>query len=173
MATVPNIIANLAAGTQPAALLDQNWAACAVLANNLSDIPAPAAALATLGGLSATAVLPWTPTDQSGAALSFSAVDAAYQTIGNFVHAYFSLTFPATGSGAATLIGGLPTLAVNGNRGNVAFQVQNSGAGTVFTYGVIIKNTTTFGLWQSTAARLNNVTLSTFTISGIAIYPTT
>lgn len=172
MATVPNIIANLAAGAQPASLLDTNWAACAVLANNLSDIPSPATALATLGGLSASAVTAWTPSDASGAALSFTNVDAAYQTIGNFVHAYFSLTYPATADGTASLIGGLPTNAVNGNRGNVAAILQNNG-GAGLTMAVMIKNTTTFGIWNAINAHIVNSALSTLTISGIIIYPTT
>ncbi len=51
MATVPNIIAAQPAGNVAAALLDQNWAACLVAANNLSDVVTPATALANLGGL--------------------------------------------------------------------------------------------------------------------------
>jgi hypothetical protein len=172
MATVPNIIANLATGNQPASLLDQNWAACAVLANNLSDIPSPSTALATLGGLSASAVLPWTPADASGAGLSFSNVDAAYQTIGNFVHAYFSLTYPATADGTLTLIGGLPINAVNGNRGNVACVLQNDTV-SFLTFGVMVKNTKTFGIWSASAGHFTNANLSTHTFSGIIIYPTT
>jgi len=173
MATVPNIIANLAGGNQPAALLDQNWAACLVAANNLSDVANAAAALANLGGQAQTAVTSWTPIDSSGASLSFTNVDAAYQTIGNFVHAYFSLTFPATASGASTLIGGLPTAAVNGNRGNVAAFLQMTG-GSTSAYGVLIKNSTTFGLWNpSGAARYTNANVTACTFSGMLIYPTT
>lgn len=170
MATVPNIIANLTAGDQPASLLDQNWAACAVLANNLDDIPNPSTALTNLGGLAATTPAPWTPTDASGAALSFSAVSGAFQTIGNLVHAYFSLTFPVTANGTATLIGGLPVLAANNNYANTVGPIQNS-VGLGMTFGVLVKNTLTFQLW--TSGHLINSQFSAATISGILIYPAT
>jgi hypothetical protein len=170
MATVPNIIANLPGGNQPAALLDQNWAACLVAANNLSDVANPATALANLGGQAQSAVTPWTPNDASGASLSFTNVDAAYQTIGNFVYAYFSLTYPSTGNGANAVIGGLPVNIVNSNRGNVAAILQNSGA--TLTYGVGVKNTKTFGLWSGGSVRVNSG-VSGLTISGLIIYPTT
>ncbi len=172
MATVPNIIAGLAAGNQPATLLDQNWAACCVGANNLSDVANAPTALANLGGQSQTAITSWTPVDSSGAGLSFSAVDAQYQQIGNFVHAYFSLTYPATADGSSAVIGGLPTNAVNGNRANVAAFLQTTPAGLTSPYGVVVKNTKTFGIFNiNGGAAYTNANLSTKTISGMIIYP--
>jgi hypothetical protein len=42
-----------------------------------------------------TAPTSWTPTDQSGAGLTFSSVNAAYCKIGNVVFAYGALTYPS------------------------------------------------------------------------------
>ena len=50
----------------------------------------------------------WTPTDQSGAGLSFTVTNSKYTRIGNVIHAYVYLTFPTTASTAIVKIGGLP-----------------------------------------------------------------
>lgn len=50
----------------------------------------------------------WTPTDASGASLSFTGVAGHYTAIGNLVYASANVTYPATASGAAASIGGLP-----------------------------------------------------------------
>ena len=50
----------------------------------------------------------WTPTDGSGASLSFTTVSANYIKIGGTYWASFGLTFPATASGAGVQINGLP-----------------------------------------------------------------
>jgi hypothetical protein len=60
------------------------------------------------GSLPMEATGTWTPSDQSGGGLTFSAVSCKYTRIGNMVHAYGTFTFPANASGATTLIGGLP-----------------------------------------------------------------
>lgn len=50
----------------------------------------------------------WTPSDGSGAGLSFTSVSAAYVKIGQLVVAGFELVYPSTASGTAAKIGGLP-----------------------------------------------------------------
>jgi hypothetical protein len=50
----------------------------------------------------------WTPTDVSGAGLSLTVNDARFVRVGNLMFASFSVTYPATGSGATAKIGGLP-----------------------------------------------------------------
>jgi hypothetical protein len=50
----------------------------------------------------------WTPTDGSGAGLTFTSVSASYVKIGLLVFVQFDLTFPVTASGANVVIGGLP-----------------------------------------------------------------
>jgi hypothetical protein len=56
----------------------------------------------------------WTPTDNSGAGLTFAPVAAAYTKIGRAVIVTCSLTYPVTGSGASASIGGLPFTAYAG-----------------------------------------------------------
>jgi hypothetical protein len=50
----------------------------------------------------------WTPTDASGAGLTFSVSEATYTKVGNTVRVQAFITFPSTASGAAVLLGGLP-----------------------------------------------------------------
>lgn len=50
----------------------------------------------------------WTPTDASGASLSFSNVSAQYTRIGRMVFAYCRLTYPSTVNGNTAIVGGLP-----------------------------------------------------------------
>lgn len=50
----------------------------------------------------------WTPSDQSGAGLSFTGVTARYVKLGKLVFASFVLTFPSTANSSGTSIGGLP-----------------------------------------------------------------
>lgn len=50
----------------------------------------------------------WTPTDASGAGLSFTVAKANYTKIGRIVTAYLQLTYPITVNASAAAIGGLP-----------------------------------------------------------------
>jgi hypothetical protein len=50
----------------------------------------------------------WTPSDQSGAGLTFTGVTARYTRVGRQVTCQAVLTYPATASGSAAKIGGLP-----------------------------------------------------------------
>lgn len=50
----------------------------------------------------------WTPTDGSGAGLSFSSVAGRFTRIGRLVFAEFAVTFPATTSSAGNALSGLP-----------------------------------------------------------------
>lgn len=50
----------------------------------------------------------WTPTDASGAGLSFTIAAARYSKVGKMVTASFRLTYPTTANGASVVIGSLP-----------------------------------------------------------------
>lgn len=50
----------------------------------------------------------WTPTDASGAGLTFTSVSGRYTKVGRMVVAQCNFTFPATASASAIAIGGLP-----------------------------------------------------------------
>jgi hypothetical protein len=50
----------------------------------------------------------WTPTDASGAGLTFTGATGRYVKIGRFVFCAGSMTYPATASGSEAIWGGLP-----------------------------------------------------------------
>jgi len=57
----------------------------------------------------------WTPTDDSGAALTFANVSASYTKIGRQVFAHYYFTYPVTLDASANGVGGLPFTASNVN----------------------------------------------------------
>ena len=58
-------------------------------------------------------IYPWTPTDASGAGLTFTSVDAWYYRVGRLCHAFATFTYPATADGSNSLVGGFPFLTMN------------------------------------------------------------
>ena len=50
----------------------------------------------------------WTPTDVSGAGLSFSTAVGTYTKIGRMIYASTQIVYPSTANGSSALIGGLP-----------------------------------------------------------------
>lgn len=121
-----------------------------------------------------TAPTSWTPTDQSGASLSFTSVSANYTKIGNMVYAYGTLTFPSTVSAAAVTIS-LPVAVPNQTYAAVPSTVTVTGSGPAFTVGArAVKNTSTFNLVNLSAsgnAAQNNSSFSTATLTFLIIYP--
>ncbi len=113
----------------------------------------------------------WTPSDASGAGLTFTSVTAKYVKIGKVVNVWFRLTYPATANGTGMSIGGLPFTADNS---------VNFGAGAIFTTaaspnggltGIVTSNATTFTSVNNAAgATPSNVTLSTALVSGCLTY---
>ena len=68
----------------------------------------------------------WTPTDASGAGLSFSNLDAYYTKIGRMVYAYCRITYPATANANTATIGGLPFTIQNSQGARQAFITYTS-----------------------------------------------
>lgn len=87
----------------------------ATVATSGIAFPATAVAVANVNTLDDYEEGTWTPSDVSGAALSFTAVEGVYTKIGNIVHAAFTLTYPVTASGVDASIGGLPFNSAAGN----------------------------------------------------------
>ncbi|MEI9995084.1 MAG: hypothetical protein WDM91_10850 [Rhizomicrobium sp.] len=114
----------------------------------------------------------WTPTDASGASLSLTSVDAAYTKVGRMVFAYFTLTYPSTASGSTAVIGGLPLTVANRDAaqggGSLSFR-SAAGPNTVRP----IKNTTTFAFYSNAGVAQTNTNMTTVTVSGMLVYPTT
>jgi hypothetical protein len=115
--TTPNI--GVAAGTSLAATSGIAVGGATVATSGIA-FPATAVAVANVNTLDDYEEGTWTPSDVSGAALSFSAVEGVYTKIGNVVHIAATLTYPVTASGIDASIGGLPFTAAAGNTGGGA-----------------------------------------------------
>jgi len=110
----------------------------------------------------------WTPIDSSGASLSFSNVAATYEKIGRLVVARFTLTYPATGSVANAVIGGLPFTTANSNATRQGF-ISYTGETTAARI-LVGTNTTTFEIVTAAGAAVTNLTMASDVIYGCAIY---
>lgn len=111
----------------------------------------------------------WTPTDLSGATLSFVSALGKYTKIGNQVTAWGWVEYPSTASGLDNTIGGLPFNVANQTavRGGFAlgFSQTANAAG-----GILTPNTAYFVLVTSAGVNTTNAQLSTKIVSFAAIY---
>lgn len=103
----------------------------------------------------------WTPTDQSGAGLTFTSVSGSYIQIGNIVCVQATLTFPNTANGSAIAISA-PVAVPNQTYAHSAILPMTSfGNAGIATFGAPIANTSTIGVYSSSAnAPLSNSSLS-------------
>lgn len=116
-----------------------------------------------------TAPTSWTPTDQSGAGLTFTGVNAAYCKIGNVIFAYGTLTYPSTAdthNATISLPVGVPSQsyaavpsAFAGRFANGDVLIANQGASTASIYSA-----------EGSAIRTNS-TYSGKQINFMLIYP--
>lgn len=107
----------------------------------------------------------WTPTDQSGASLTFTAVSAQYCQYGNIVIAYGTLTYPTTADGSNAKIS-LPVAVPN--------QPYASVFGTADGQGQFIKtviNSSIAAIQTAGGVAATNATLSTKIINFFIVYP--
>jgi hypothetical protein len=124
--------------------------------------PAPLA-----GSTSATS---WTPTDQSGASLTFTSVNAQYTRIGNIVFAYGALTYPSTTSPSNASIS-LPVAVPNQS---YAVVFSNKIGNNVQQVLKTVQNTTTATvILNNTGAAVTNSTLSASVLNMFISYPAT
>jgi hypothetical protein len=102
----------------------------------------------------------WTPTDASGAGLSFTTSDAFYTKIGNVVYVSCSVTFPSTANGSPIRFGGLPFTVKAGSNNVYAASIAqtNTSRTDQFTY---IRNTTQIGANTNGNADVANSAYST------------
>ena len=114
----------------------------------------------------------WTPTDVSGAALSFTTAAGYYTKVGRLVVATFRIIFPATANATASFFGGLPFASKNG--GNQ----EQQGGGMRFTNSSLTFNfangqgTSTFQPLLNNGNAIANSLFSTFIIDGMIVYQT-
>ena len=114
----------------------------------------------------------WTPTDASGAGLSFTATsnNCFYTKIGNQVTCIFSLTYPSTASAAAATIGGLPFTSKNTSASVAGGITTFTSNGSVIVF-LINSNDTIFGIRSiSGISSVTNVSLSTAQVRGVLQY---
>lgn len=107
----------------------------------------------------------WTPTDASGAGLTFTTSKTLYTRVGNVVTVTGIVTWPATASGATAQVGGLPFTAKTGSTGFFP-GVNNASLSIV---GNVADGTATFYLGQpeTTNNRTNaNMSGKLFAFSG-------
>jgi hypothetical protein len=100
----------------------------------------------------------WTPTDASGAGLSFTVAAANYTKIGRIVTVYLQLTYPSTVNASAAAIGGLPYTVASGV---FSPAIVNTGAGLSMALRTSSATSTVTVLNPATNAAITNVQLST------------
>lgn len=107
----------------------------------------------------------WTPTDGSGAGLTFTVGWATYTKIGRVVYFQTQITYPTTVSGASSAINGLPFTA--SSSGSPAATVTNSSTAiTAYVSGLtsqlVIYNSTTAAAIANSALSAKNIYVSGF-----------
>jgi hypothetical protein len=101
----------------------------------------------------------WTPTDNSGAGLSFTSVSATYTKVGRLVNCLCQLIYPTTASTASANIAGLPFTSAN-TQAN-----RSGGVMTISTTAAVQRifpaiNDTTFPLLSGTSSGVTNAACS-------------
>jgi hypothetical protein len=114
----------------------------------------------------------WTPTDASGAGLTFATAAGWYTKVGRLVVATFRIIYPATADASASTFGGLPFASGSGG----AQQHQGSGlrftdANLVFTFANG-GGSTEFVPFLYSGAAIANSLFSSKIIDGMVVYQT-
>jgi len=111
----------------------------------------------------------WTPTDASGAGLTFSTAVGNYTKIGRVVTGSFRVTYPTTVSSAQIIIGGLP-FTVNNTEANYCFVGCYSNATTTVSGETATNTTTMYFYVMGTFTASPNSNLSGKTVRGTFTY---
>jgi hypothetical protein len=112
----------------------------------------------------------WTPSDASGAGLTFTVIRGRYTRVGRQVFCSGLIVYPSTANGSTALLGGLPFTSANpfgggftGDGGYFTFQTNNA-----VTNLAVNPNATTVNLYTNTGGTVANSALSLSTL-GFAI----
>jgi len=132
---------------------------------------AGAVTVTSLGGRAIVAPTAWTPTDNSGAALSFSGVSASYSRLANMVFAGFSVTYPATADGSNASFAGLPIAVPNQTYAQGPCSVWCSGGTLPIILHPTANTSTAAFLRHDTGAAIINSDLTGLTVRGMLVYP--
>lgn len=102
----------------------------------------------------------WTPSDGSGAGLSFTTTDANYVLVGKLCTISASITYPTTANGSSAQINGLPFAGQN-----VASRCCNGRIlGVANCNALVSSNATNFQIFTDAVVAVTNATLSTLTL---------
>lgn len=114
-----------------------------------------------------------TPTDNSGASLTFTSVSAKYDKIGDVVHVFAQLSYPSTANGSASSISltGAPAFPSANYGRQCTLTYANSSSTAAFILATVSSTTIQFA--DATGAAVTNATLSTKTLIFNCIYPAT
>ena len=112
---------------------------------------------------------PWTPVDASGAALTFTSVDAWYMRIGRLTWVSATLIYPATADVSNSVIGGFPFVAQNSQGARVGTLSFHNGATAVKFF--MDANARTGQFYTAAGANVTNAQMATAAAYFNAIYP--
>ena len=102
---------------------------------------------------------PWTPTDGSGAGLTFTSASGSYTKIGRLVHVFGFVQYPSTANGNNATIASLPFTVANTDDARSGGVVGVSTETTCQCF-VLNKNATTGNFFTNAAVNVTNATLS-------------
>jgi hypothetical protein len=124
------------------------------------------------GAPSFVAPTAWTPTDGSGASLTFTSISAEYSVVGNIVLTSATLTYPTTANSASAIIGGLPYATANKGYAVAPDLLYVIGAAAALI--VTVENSSTAAIFAlASGSAVTNATLSGKTVSFQLAYPLT
>lgn len=106
----------------------------------------------------------WTPTDQSGASLSFSSVAATFSKSNKTCVGQFRLTFPATANGNTITIS-LPCTLPNNSSNPAIGTCFSSVSGQLTLVALGLANTATVQFLNTVGSQPSNIALTTGTLS--------
>ena len=105
----------------------------------------------------------WTPSDASGAGLTFTSATGVYTKIGRLVTCTFGITFPVTASVATVTIGNLPfTTLSSGTPNPSGGSITYTGAAVTAAGFATGSGGTSVSLYGASGAAIGNSTFSTF-----------
>ncbi len=118
-----------------------------------------------LGTVSSPAA--FTPTDASGAALTFTTTNCKFSQVNGIVTAYYAIAYPVTVDASQAKIGSLPIAVPNQSYAALAFLI----VGNASTEIVLNINSATASFQTVAGVAVTNANLSGKTVSFILIYP--
>jgi len=102
----------------------------------------------------------WTPTDGSGAGLTFTQAMGSYTKIGRLVHLIGFVQYPSTANGNTATIGGFPFAVANADSAQGHSTIGYSSDDTNARYLLPNKNTTNGVIYRNTGVGATNANLS-------------